>query len=244
MPLGDNNRLKGCDNKMIWLLVALLIFLILFILIIFTKLTIILNYYHHNDNDDLKIELRIWFGLIKYTINVPLIKIDDNSPSVVVKSNTQMGSSANQESEQETQIGKDKIMTMWANSKEIWHRVVNLHIIIQKFLNKVNLKQFQWHSMIGVGDAAHTGTITGALWALKGSIIGLISHYLKLKEMPTLSVTPHFQLAIIQTRLTCIFQFRIGYAILAGLKLIKFWRGGLPHFKSNSNSSQKKTKSV
>ncbi len=48
--------------------------------------------------------------------------------------------------------------------------------------------------------------------------------------MPNLSVTPHFQFAILQTQLTCIFQFRIGHAILAGLKLIKFWKGGRPQF--------------
>jgi len=233
--------------KMIWLLIVLFVFLFLFILIIFTKLTILLNYFHHNDNDDLKIELRIWFGLIKYKINVPLIKIDDNSPSVVVKSNSQMGNSTakKKESEQkETQIGQDEVLTSWKNTRELLYRVINLHVIVRKFLKKVTLKEVQWHSMIGVGDAAHTGTITGALWAIKGGIIGMISHYLKLKEMPNLTVTPHFQLAIIQTRLSCIFQFRIGYAILAGLKLIKFWKGGRPHFKTSANFSKEKTKSV
>ena len=78
-------------NELIWLIIALIILLFLFILIIFTKLTIFLNYYHHNDNDDLKIEFRVWFGFIRYKKNIPLIKIDDNSPSMVVKGNTKMG---------------------------------------------------------------------------------------------------------------------------------------------------------
>lgn len=233
--------------KMIWLLIVLFIFLFLFILIIFTKLTILVNYFHHNDNDDLKIEFRIWFGLIKYKINVPLIKIDDDSPSVVVKSNSQLGSPTDKKKESEHNVSKfekDDIIANLKYSKELLIHVVNLYVIVRKFLKKVTLKQMEWHSMIGVGDAAQTGTITGAIWAIKGGILGILSHYIKLKNMPILTVTPHFQLAIIQTRLTCIFQFRIGHAILAGLKLIKFWKRGRPHFKANTTLTKEKTKSV
>jgi hypothetical protein len=130
------------------------------------------------------------------------------------------------------------------NTKEFIQRVFQLNIIVRKFFEKVSVKQFEWHTMIGVGDAAQTGIIAGAIWTLKGSIVGLLSHYLKLKQIPNLSVTPQFQLALIQTRLSCIFQFRIGHAILAGLKLIKFWKGGRQHIKANTNFSKEKTKSV
>ena len=136
------------------------------------------------------------------------------------------------------------LYTYLSNTKEILQHVINMNVILRKFMKRVIVKHFEWHSLVGVGDAAHTGTITGALWTLKGSIIGMLSHFLRLKEMPTISVTPHFQLAIIQTRLTCIFQFRIGYAILAGLKLIKFWKGGRPNFKMNTANSKEKTNTV
>ncbi len=89
------------------------------------------------------------------------------------------------------------------------------------------------------------GMISGALWTLKGSIVGLLSHYLKLRQMPNLSVTPHFQFVILQTRLTCIFQLRIGHAILAGLKLLKFWKGGRPNLHSkNASNTKEQSKSV
>jgi hypothetical protein len=232
-------------NDLIWLTIALIIFLFLFILIIFTKLTISINYYHHNDNDDLKIEFKVWFGLIKYKINIPLIKIDDNSPSVIVKTKESKEQPSDKTAEKKfNQITPGDVINSLKTAKELLLHVFNLHVIISKFFSKVTIKQFEWHSMIGIGDAAHTGTLTGALWAIKGSIVGLLSHYLKMKEMPKITVTPHFQLAVIQTRFSCIFQFRIGQAILAGLKLIKFWKGGRPHFKSKTNSSKEKTKSV
>ncbi len=119
-----------------------------------------------------------------------------------------------------------------------------MHGIVKTFLKKISVKQFEWHTLIGIGDAAHTGVISGAIWAIKGSIIGMLSHYLNFKEMPHIMVTPHFQAVVSQTKIKCIFQFRIGHAILAGLKLIKFWKGGLPHFKSKTDFSKEKTKSI
>lgn len=229
---------------MVWLVIALIIILFI-LLIIFSKLTIHLNYFHHNENDELKIQFRIWFGLIRYTINVPFVKIDEDSPSIVMKGDTQMGDSSEKQSPtKEAQITKDGIVSKFTNVKEIFQHVVNTSVIVKKFMKKIVIKHFEWHSLIGVGDAAQTGTITGALWALKGGVIGVISHFLRLKEMPILSITPHFQLAIIQTRITCIFQFRIGYAILAGLKLIKFWKGGRPNLKMETAYSKEKTKTV
>ncbi|MFB3165633.1 DUF2953 domain-containing protein [Neobacillus sp. 179-C4.2 HS] len=228
-----------------WLVIALIIIILFILLIIFSKLTIRLNYFHHNDNDELQIQFRIWFGLIRYTMNVPLVKIDDDSPSIVVKGNTKMGDSSEKQSPtKEAQITKDGIKSNFTNAKEIFQHVVNVNIIVKKFMKKIVIKHFEWHSLVGVGDAVHTAIITGALWTLKGSIMGMLSHFLRLKEMPVLSITPHFQLAIIQTHITCIFQFRIGYAILAGLKLIKFWKGGRPNLKMETACSKEKTKTV
>lgn len=232
-------------KKLIWLYIALITIIFLILLIIFSKLTIHINFFHHNDNDELKVEFRIWFGLIKYKMNIPLIKIDDNSPSIVVKGNTEMGNSSENDSPTKVeQIKKDDIMTYLRSTKEILQHVINMNVILRKFMKRIVIKHFEWHSLVGVGDAAHTGTITGALWTIKGSFIGMLSHFLRLKKMPVLSVTPHFQLAIIQTRISCIFQFRIGYAILAGLKLIKFWKGRPPNLKKNTAHSKEKTKTV
>jgi Protein of unknown function (DUF2953) len=231
-------------KKLIWLLTALIVIIFILLLIIFTKLTVHLNYYHHNDNDDLKLEFRIWLGLIKYKINVPLIKIDDNSPSVILKGKTHLGSSSEEPKMKEAQITPENLSEKLRNSKQILEHVIDFSVIVRKFLKKVSIKQLDWHSFVGVGDAAHTGVITGALWAFKGSLIGILSHFISLKEMPNLSVTPHFQLAIIQTQVTCIFQFRLGHAILAGLKMIKFWKGGLPQLKEKTNYQKEKTKSV
>lgn len=215
-----------------WLIIALIILLILVITIIWTKLTIILDFYHGNDNDHLKLEFKIWFGLIKYKKEIPLIKIDDNSPSIVVEDKTKKGKNEKTSDESVNQITDKDILRSFRDAKRLLKHVVKLHAIVRHFLTKVKVKKLEWHSVIGLGDAAYTGMCTGAIWAIKGSIVGIISHYMKLIEMPRMTVTPYFQQSVTQTRFRCMFQFRIGQAMLAGIKLIKFWKGGRPHFES------------
>jgi hypothetical protein len=225
-----------------WLIIVLIILFILLVTIVLTKLTVILDYYHGNDNDHLKLEFKIWFGIIKYKKEIPMIKIDDNSPSIVMQEKTKLGKNEKTSNEDETQIDKKDIFNYFNDAKQLLLHVVKLHHIVRNFLRKVSVKRVEWHTVIGVGDAAYTAVATGGIWTIKGSIIGVISHYMKLKEMPRMTVTPYFQYKVTQTRFRCMIQFRIGQAMLAGLKLIKFWKGGRPDFKSKPLSvlSEKK----
>lgn len=225
-----------------WLIIGLIIIFILLVTLVLTKLTVILDYYHGNDNDHLKLEFKIWFGIIKYKKEIPLIKIDDNSPTLVVKGKTKLGKDEKTLNEDEKQIDKKDIFHTLNDAKELLQHVVKFHHIARNFLRKVNVKRVEWHTVIGVGDAAYTAVATGGIWAIKGSIIGIISHYMKLKEMPRMTVTPYFQYRVTQTRFRCMIHFRIGQAMLAGLKLIKFWKGGRPDFKTKPLSvlSEKK----
>lgn len=218
-------------NELKWLIIVLIILLFLFILIIFSKITIYLNYYHHKDDDNLKIEVKLWFGLIRIKKTIPMIKVDNNSPSIIVKGKQKSGEE--DKGEEVAQITSHKLITHLKNLREILEHVFQLNIIIKKFLKKVSVEKFEWQSTIGLGDAVYTGVAAGTLWSIKGGIIGVISHYLRMKEMPKLAVQPNFQQMITSTNLLCMFQFRIGYAMLAGIKLVKWWKGGLPHLKPN-----------
>jgi energy-coupling factor transporter transmembrane protein EcfT len=220
-------------NELKWLIIILIILLFLFILIIFSKITIYLKYYHHKDDDDLKIEVRLWFGLIRFKKQIPLIKVDNNSPSVILKG-TGKSNEETQNNEEIKKITPQKLINSLKNFKEILEHVFQLNSIIKNFLKKVSIQKFEWQTAIGVGDAVYTGVAAGALWSIKGAIVGLLSNYLSMKEMPKLMVHPNFQQMITSTDLSCMFQFRIGHAMLAGLKLVKWWKGGLPHLKPNN----------
>jgi hypothetical protein len=74
--------------------------------------------------------------------------------------------------------------------------------------------------------------------------MGLLSEYFSFKEMPQIMVHPNFNQMMTSTDLSCMFQFRTGHAMLAGLKLVKFWKGGKPSLKSTTIVNNEKSKSL
>ncbi|WP_456273749.1 DUF2953 domain-containing protein [Bacillus sp. AK031] len=219
----------------LFLVLGLISFLLIIILI--TKLTITISLYHGNDNDHITIKFRAWFGLVKYKVEVPLIKIDDDGPNIVFEEKTQKGNEGKgKEKDKLKKETPEEILTSLKDFRELLEHVAGLHRIIRKFLSKVKVFDVKWQTVFGTGDAATTGTMTGLVWGAKGSIIGVVSHYMKLQSIPEVAVLPSFQKAIIQTDFSCIITFRVGHAILAGIKLIKFWKGGKPNFQSKSLS--------
>ncbi|WP_309484847.1 DUF2953 domain-containing protein [Bacillus aquiflavi] len=232
-------------NKLKWVLLVLIFLLLIVIVIIFTRLNIVLDYKHSEDNDRLTIQFKAFFGLIKYRIDTPLIKIDDNSPTLVTKKKTKKGPTDKLTNENVSQFSAEDLLSSLHDTREIINHVVKLHRIIRLFLIKVKVTKFEWQSVVGVGDAAYTGIITGAFWAIKGSLLCIISKYLNVITEPYIMITPNFQKAVSQTSVKCMIHFRIGYAILAGIKLLKYWKGGKPHFKSKPlstlNNSEEKT---
>jgi hypothetical protein len=217
-----------------WLVVALVIIFFFIVLLIVTKLTIIIMYRHSGDDDQLTIKFKAWLGLFTYKISVPLIKIDDDSLAIVYKQNSpsQNKGEGDGEKGKKQKVTAEELINQLHDAKTVLHHVVSMDKIVRQFLKKVTIKKIEWNSTIGIDDAALTGMATGALWAVKGSLLGLISHYTRLKDMPKISVTPNFQQLASRTDFRCMIQFRIGNAMLAGIKVVKYWKGGRPKLRS------------
>lgn len=215
-----------------WFLIIFLIILFILFLIFITKITIILDLQHIGDDDHLKIKLRAW-RYIKYTINIPLVKVDDDA-NLILKQEQKAGTeeSNRKVKESEKKITPEEEMRALHDVREMLQHIIGLHKIVRRFLKKIKVKQLEWHSQIGIGDAAHTGMLTGVAWSIKGGVVGLISSYMKLQTTPVMSISPAFNVFCSRTKLKCMFQFRIGQAIFAGIQFIKYWRGGRPHLKS------------
>ena len=88
MPKVDNERLKGCE-RMKWVFWILFLLLVVFVLISMTKIKVKIRYQHIRENDEFIIKLSAWFGLLRYTIHVPVINVDADSASIKLKENTE-----------------------------------------------------------------------------------------------------------------------------------------------------------
>ncbi|HZG71565.1 MAG TPA: DUF2953 domain-containing protein [Chondromyces sp.] len=212
------------------------ILLLIMLIIYFSTLHVHIYIFHGDKNDHINIRFKLWFGLIKYTLKIPLIKIkkdeETQATKVVFKKEAQQTDRPETAKESKDDITPDEFIDSLSDVKELVQHVVGMHTIVRKFLQKVSINQIKWNSMIGVKDAAVTGVLTGGLWAVKGSLISLLSHYMKLRRIPEVNITPSFILPITRTEFTCMLQFRIGHAIGAGIKVIRYWRGQGAVFKT------------
>lgn len=209
-----------------WALVTIVAILLLLLFISLIKLKVKIDILHSQDNDHIKVKVMALFGLISYTYNVPLVKIDKDTASVVVENQQQLGEDHNPatSTSSKNKITPNKMLEKIQQAKEFLHHVIHLHAIVKRFMSHITIHHFEWKSSLGLGDAAYTGTAIGVLWSLKGGLVGIVSQYMKLKTKPDLSVTPFFQESISHTRFQCIFSFRIGYAIGAALRIVKYWK--------------------
>lgn len=208
-----------------WVLIGLAVIL-LFILLLFLKIKIKIDVLHTEDNNHIKITIKALYGLISYTYNVPFINFDKDSASLEIETKQNIGNNKNKPllSKDKQKITPNEIINNVKKAKQFLEKVIHLHVIVKKFMRHISVHKLEWKSLVGLGDAAHTGIAVGTIWALKGGIIGIVSKYMKLMSTPNVMVTPYFQENLLQTRFECMISFRIGYAIVAALSVVKYWR--------------------
>ncbi|WP_110114116.1 DUF2953 domain-containing protein [Bacillus sp. CGMCC 1.16541] len=209
---------------MVWVIsiVGLLVFFLL--LIIFTKITILINVNHIKNNDYAKVTLSAWFGLIRYTYEIPVVEIQKDSPTVVVEEEKGAGDQGSEKNKAWKDYSVNDALDFLQDTEQFLKHVVGFHKIVRRFLKTVSVKEIKWHTRFGLGDAAYTGMAVGLGWTIKNGVIGIISQYMKLKDRPNMSITPVFQHMWSEVIIECIISFRIGHAILAGFRTFKYWR--------------------
>jgi hypothetical protein len=200
-------------NQLNWYYTLLFVFIILFIIalvIFFTKIYIQISYQHEKDMDELNIKITFW-KIISIQKKINLNQLET--------SNLQQKEWMNEKEEPE----EDELTEGFIKkAKKTFRLAQNVIPIVNEFLKKITVHSFEWKTKIGSKDASIAGMLTGALWGVKGGIVGVISQRMKLKELPTLTITPLFHQSTISTSLQCMISFRVGKAIYAIMQLVKY----------------------
>lgn len=204
----------------------LIAIVLLFILLIIAKINVDIKYVHSNDDDKLNVKVNLW-NIPIYRMSAPLIKIDENSASIVVAEKQSLGGGKATEKsgdEKKVKITFEEILDLLKEAKEFLKHVVGFHKIVRRFLGHVSVRELEWRSNVGIGDAAMTGVLSGVVWSIKGIFVGMISNYMNMKQSPRVEITPNFHSAISQTYFKCMISFRLGQAIVAALLIVRHWR--------------------
>ncbi|TYR82151.1 DUF2953 domain-containing protein [Priestia megaterium] len=224
---------------MVWVSWILLGLSVLLVIIILTKITVFVDLRHAKENDYYRVTFTAWFRFIRYTYEIPVVKIQKDSPTLLVEEKQGFGEDGKEKKDSWKDYSIDDGFSFLEGTKQFLEHVTNFYTIVKNFLRHVSIRELKWHTRVGVGDAALTAITVGAIWAGKGSVIGIISRYMKLKDNPTLTVVPVFQKVWSETVFQCIISFRCGQAILVGLRLLKHWRRTSKSYKSRNSVLEK-----
>lgn len=193
---------------MTWYTIVPAILILLCLVILITKISVKAIVLYTLQERQVILRVRIWF--IPFTIDV--LKL-------LQKRKEKQNKEPKQEETPEYSVSEwlEKISNLIKSAGDI-------HTILKGFLQKIKVKKFSWSSHIGTGDAAATGILAGQVWSVKGIIIGLVSHYMRIVGQPQLEVHPVFQGTAAATHFECAVSFRSGRVIVTAIKLLRYIR--------------------
>lgn len=106
--------------------------------------------------------------------------------------------------------------------KELLFQLIDAKPLVLKVLSRINIHRLYWKTYIGTGDASATGILCGALWGMKGSIVGLITNYMNILQKPMIEVNPTFQEKRLYSECSGMVSARLGQTIYTFVQLIKY----------------------
>lgn len=206
----------------IWLGGILVLLLIIIVLVVlYSKITLHLTVKKKNQDDTILLKVTLLFGMINFDYQIPVIMLKNLQEGIMIEQDFSDNLPKRQSKSSEQGIDKEKAKRWWQDFKELIKATKGLKKWVISTLRRVRVTRLEWSTNVALSDAAHTATLTGALWGVKSTLVGWLSYHILLMRRPKLFVVPVFgSPPFFSTDLLCIAEIRCGYAIYAGLVLI------------------------
>lgn len=191
--------------------------LIFFTILLMTTLRIQIMAKRKEKDDRIHVKVTAWFGLISLEYQMSTLELARDYSGLLTK--TEISTSKTIEEGRST-LSLNELKSMQKQSIRLLKRVRHVNRIIKTFARQVHVDKLVWRSAIGNDDAAATGTLAGLVWGIKSCMIGLLSSFVTMSAMPKLDVQPLFNEKRLETEFEGMFRFRIGHAMLAGIRIL------------------------
>jgi hypothetical protein len=188
------------------------------LIFIFSSIKINIQILKDNKNDEIILEFKLLYGLIKYKVEYPLIEWKVKKKNVAVKVSEEVENNTSSSVVKEKDFGIDYIIEMYRTGRSLFKKY---HQPIDYIIENTTWESISWNTEIGLNDAALTGLSTGLIKIIKTNILFFLnSKKVKFKKIDLDSI-PNFKSQHIKTSLNCIFSVKIGHIIIAGLKILR-----------------------
>ncbi|MCJ8009609.1 DUF2953 domain-containing protein [Lederbergia wuyishanensis] len=181
-----------------------LLLILLFILLIFMKIKIELFFLLSQSDNYITIVIVALFGLVRIRKKFSLEEVFSGEGTKDIE-----------------EVIPD---FSWDSTKQLLKNMKPALTIMKAFIRTIRISKLEWRTKIGTGDAALTGAVAGAIWAIKGALISFIRSFLFFKNRPLITVQPNFQGFSAETNIRCMVEMKTGKAMVAGIKMYKEWK--------------------
>lgn len=215
---------------MLWLWITMLALAILLPIVTLSYIYYEIQYSRAEQNDRLTVEIKALFGLVRYRLEVPVIRFTDFTEGIMLGSKIINETSSQQVREDRKRINKERIIEYYHKGKLMLEKTTDLLGWVKKTLKHVECTRLSWTTQVGVGDAPQTAITTGMVWGIKSSVLGYALKYFKRYAKPQVMVIPLYNKNQLFMDFNSITRIRLFYAVLAGIRLliqIMKVRGGL-----------------
>ncbi|WP_042146396.1 DUF2953 domain-containing protein [Paucisalibacillus sp. EB02] len=190
---------------MVWvIMIGILLFLIFILLLLQIKIRI--QYRYQKDNHQVKIHVYYMkIRLIHRTIKINEYTLDESQLIELLHDYSK----------------EDNDDNLIGILKKITNQISEFSKIFMIMIKSISIHELKWITHFGTGSASSTGTLAGGVWALKGTMIGLLFEQTEMKVQPKVSVIPHFQQKGLYSEVDCIVTIRLGNAIRTVMHLMR-----------------------
>lgn len=207
-----------------WGLGAVSIVVALLLLLAVTPIDVSLRLERKGKRQDMSATIKVWY-ILKKSYYIPVISVDEENKSLIIKEKEE--SSISKPKEKDIEETPEDLKRQIETVRLFVHHIHGLLTIVKKLVGRMKVKQLEWKSQVGISDAAWAGILSGMLWSVKGTFAGVIAAFFKLKCEPVLHVQPDFKKTVFQTEFSCIVGFKLGHAIIAGIRVLKQLNGSM-----------------
>ncbi|UJF31182.1 DUF2953 domain-containing protein [Paenibacillus hexagrammi] len=205
---------------MFWIGAACILLIIVLIAVLSSQIYGDFYFSRVKDNDQLFVEIRALFGIVRFRYVIPVIQFKGLHKGVLVKTEAVNQTQASLEGQAKEHITKEKVLEFFKNAKVILEHTAQLYDWMKKTIAKAQVTHLSWITRVGVGDAPETAITTGAIWAIKSSLLGFGIRFIQMLSKPKVAVTPQYNATYFSTEFVCKGRIRTWHVMWAGIALV------------------------
>lgn len=203
-----------------WVWICIGILLVILVTIWLSDIQIHLQFRKFAHNDEITLQIRLLFGLVKLDYKVPRLTLEGWQKGLTYRQKETDNVFGSHNKEHVGHLDFEKLKQKHEKFQLLINATSGWKIWYKQFLRKIRVTKMNWSTDIGIGSAADTAVATGVVWAVKSVATGWAAGTFRFMQNPRLAVYPQFHTPQFATELDCIAKIRFGQAIVAGLALI------------------------